>query len=81
MKNGKAMEENQLKLQDHFRDLDINKSKIDEICYGIAIHVDDKADFAGERTPFAHMLVMLTILTDLMSTEYMKICKQVILAP
>ena len=23
------------------------------ICYGIAIHVDDKADFAGERTPFA----------------------------
>ena len=24
-----------------------------EICYGIAIHVDDEADFPGERTPFA----------------------------
>jgi len=26
---------------------------IEEICYGIAIHVDDKADFLGERTAFA----------------------------
>lgn len=26
---------------------------VGEICYGIAIHVDDKADFEGERTPFA----------------------------
>ena len=26
---------------------------IEEICYGIAIHVDDQADFQGERTPFA----------------------------
>lgn len=26
---------------------------INEICYGIAIHVDDKADFEWERTPFA----------------------------
>ncbi len=26
---------------------------IEEICYGIAIHVDDKADFSGERTAFA----------------------------
>lgn len=33
--------------------LDLSKSKINEICYGIAIHVDDKADFEGERTPFA----------------------------
>ena len=33
--------------------LNLEKSKIDEICYGIAIHVDDKADFNGERTPFA----------------------------
>ena len=33
--------------------LDISKSMIDEICFGIAIHVDDKADFEGERTPFA----------------------------
>ena len=27
--------------------------RINDICYGIAIHVDDKADFSGERTPFA----------------------------
>ena len=27
--------------------------RIQEICYGIAIHVDDKADFEGERTPLA----------------------------
>lgn len=26
---------------------------IGEMCYGIAIHVDDMADFAGERTPLA----------------------------
>lgn len=26
---------------------------IGDICYGIAIHVDDKADFDGERTAFA----------------------------
>ena len=25
---------------------------VNEICYGIAIHVDDKADFEWERTPF-----------------------------
>jgi len=29
------------------------EATIQEICYGIAIHVDDEADFAGERTPFA----------------------------
>lgn len=28
-------------------------AETDEICYGIAIHVDDKADFPGERTPLA----------------------------
>ena len=27
--------------------------RIDDICYGIAIHVDDEADFPGERTPYA----------------------------
>lgn len=27
--------------------------RIGDICYGIAIHVDDEADFPGERTPFA----------------------------
>ena len=26
---------------------------VEDICYGIAIHVDDQADFAGCRTPFA----------------------------
>jgi putative nucleotidyltransferase with HDIG domain len=30
--------------------LDLPEEKIEEICYGIAIHVDDKADFEGERT-------------------------------
>lgn len=28
-------------------------SQIEEMCYGIAIHVDDKADFEYERTPLA----------------------------
>jgi uncharacterized protein len=30
--------------------LDLSEEKIEEICYGIAIHVDDKADFEGKRT-------------------------------
>lgn len=30
--------------------LDLPEERIEEICYGIAIHVDDKADFEGERT-------------------------------
>jgi len=34
-------------------ELGLTEERINEICYGIAIHVDDKADFAGERTPFA----------------------------
>ena len=29
------------------------KDRIEEMCYGIAIHVDDEADFPGEKTPFA----------------------------
>lgn len=33
--------------------LGLGKKQIEDICYGIAIHVDDKADFPGERTPFA----------------------------
>lgn len=33
--------------------LGIDERMVEEICYGIAIHVDDKADFPGERTPFA----------------------------
>ncbi len=34
-------------------ELGFAKERIDDICYGIAIHVDDKADFDGDRTPFA----------------------------
>ena len=34
-------------------ELGLPKEQIDEICFGIAIHVDDAADFPGERTPFA----------------------------
>ena len=32
---------------------DLAAERIAAICYGIAIHVDDEADFPGERTPFA----------------------------
>ena len=34
-------------------ELGLKKDRVDEICFGIAIHVDDEADFPGERTPFA----------------------------
>jgi uncharacterized protein len=34
-------------------ELGLPEDRINEICYGIAIHVDDEADFPGERTPFA----------------------------
>ena len=34
-------------------ELGLAEDRISEICYGIAIHVDDEADFEGERTPFA----------------------------
>lgn len=33
--------------------LGLNDGRVADICYGIAIHVDDEADFPGERTPFA----------------------------
>ena len=33
--------------------LDLPETRINDICYGIAIHVDEKADFPGENTPFA----------------------------
>ena len=32
--------------------LGLSADEVNEICYGIAIHVDDKADFQWERTPF-----------------------------
>lgn len=33
--------------------LDLEAERVQEICYGIAIHADGKADFAGEETAFA----------------------------
>ena len=33
--------------------LGLSADTVDEILYGIAIHVDDQADFEGERTPLA----------------------------
>ena len=35
------------------KELGLPEDRIREICYGIAIHVDDEADFPGEKTPFA----------------------------
>lgn len=32
--------------------LDLDGETVNDICYAIAIHVDDKADFEGRRTPF-----------------------------
>lgn len=32
--------------------LGLSADAVNEICYGIAIHVDDQADFEWERTPF-----------------------------
>ena len=34
-------------------ELGLAENRINDICYGIAIHVDEKADFPGERTSFA----------------------------
>lgn len=33
--------------------LGYSKDEVEEMCYGIAIHVDDKADFEYEKTPLA----------------------------
>jgi uncharacterized protein len=33
--------------------LGLAEDRVNEICFGIAIHVDDEADFEGERTAFA----------------------------
>lgn len=33
--------------------LALERKRVQEICYGIAIHVDGNADFPGEKTPFA----------------------------
>ena len=34
-------------------ELGLAEDRINDICFGIAIHVDDEAGFPGERTPFA----------------------------
>ena len=36
--------------------LDLGKERVQEICYGIAIHVDGEADFPREKTAFAHSI-------------------------
>ena len=38
-------------------ELGLSEDRINDICYGIAIHVDDEADFEGERTAFALSVV------------------------
>jgi len=35
------------------KELGYSDEQANEMCFGIAIHVDDKADFEGERTPLA----------------------------
>lgn len=40
--------------KEFLKSLDVyTENEIEQMCYGIAIHVDDKSDFEGERTPFA----------------------------
>lgn len=36
--------------------LDLGRERVQEICYGIAIHVDGRADFPGEETAFARSI-------------------------
>ena len=41
------------KIAKHFlEEIGMESENIEDICYGIAIHVDDEADFPGERTAF-----------------------------
>lgn len=40
-------------VREFLKDTDIEDSLKEEICYGVAIHVDDEADFEGEKSPFA----------------------------
>ena len=37
-------------------DLKLSREVVEDICYGIAIHVDDVADFEGKRTAFAETI-------------------------
>lgn len=36
--------------------LDLGRERVQEICYGIAIHADGRADFPGEKTAFARSI-------------------------
>lgn len=36
--------------------LELDEQTLGDICYAIAIHVDDKADFEGRRTPFTETI-------------------------
>ena len=38
--------------------LGLEPERVEEICYGIAIHVDNKADLKGPRTPLAENILM-----------------------
>ncbi len=40
-------------VRDFLEKAGFSREMTEEICYGIAIHVDDEADFVGERTAFA----------------------------
>jgi uncharacterized protein len=40
----------------YLEDINIDENLKEEICYGIAIHVDDESDFEGVRTPFAETI-------------------------
>ena len=54
------------------KELGLAADRIEDICYGIAIHVDDEADFPGERTPFALSVgtrITSTALTPIASTK------------
>lgn len=37
-------------------ELGFPEARVNDMCYGIAIHVDDEAGFPGERTPFAQTI-------------------------
>jgi uncharacterized protein len=39
------------------QELGYSEELINNICYGIAIHVDDKADFEGTLNPFSYSIV------------------------
>lgn len=36
--------------------LNLDRERVQDICYGIAIHVDGEADFPGEKTAFAYSI-------------------------